>query len=70
MEVKTDNLLPGEITEETVSQFLDTRGIPEPDLLIQNKWRTENFKFSALATGIYGILFYPGSPGRLFPEKI
>ncbi len=36
---------PEEITEETISQYLDTRGIPDPDLLIRTsgEMRISNF---------------------------
>lgn len=45
------NLKPGEITEETISSRLDTRGIPEPDLLIRtcNEQRISNFLLWQLA---------------------
>ena len=34
-EVQKGNLQPEEITEETSSSYLDTRGLPDPDLLIR-----------------------------------
>ena len=45
------NLKPEEITEETISNRLDTRGIPEPDLLIRtcNEQRISNFLLWQLA---------------------
>lgn len=44
-------LRPEEITEETLSGFLDTAGIPEPDLLIRtcNEQRISNFLLWQLA---------------------
>ncbi len=44
-------LSPEEITEETISGFLDTAGIPEPDLLIRtcNEQRISNFLLWQLA---------------------
>ena len=44
-------LLAEEITEETVSGYLDTAGIPEPDLLIRtcNEQRISNFLLWQLA---------------------
>ena len=43
--VARGRLRPEEITEETLSGFLDTAGIPEPDLLIRtcNEQRISNF---------------------------
>lgn len=34
-DVKAGSLAPEEITEEVISSYLDTRGIPDPDLLIR-----------------------------------
>lgn len=34
-DVKKGTLEPEEITEETISHYLDTRGLPDPDLLIR-----------------------------------
>lgn len=44
-------LEPGEITQETVGQCLDTAGIPDPDLLIRtcNEQRISNFLLWQLA---------------------
>lgn len=44
-------LKPEEITEEMLSQMLDTRGLPEPDLLIRtcNEQRISNFLLWQLA---------------------
>ena len=44
-------LRPEEITEDTISGFLDTAGIPEPDLLIRtcNEQRISNFLLWQLA---------------------
>lgn len=49
--VAEGKLRPEEITEETVSGFLDTAGIPEPDLLIRtcNEQRISNFLLWQLA---------------------
>lgn len=49
--VAQGKLLPEEITEETVNAFLDTAGIPEPDLLIRtcNEQRISNFLLWQLA---------------------
>lgn len=44
-------LAPGEITEEVISDTLDTHGLPEPDLLIRtcNEQRISNFLLWQLA---------------------
>ncbi len=49
--VAEGRLRPEEITEETLSGFLDTAGIPEPDLLIRtcNEQRISNFLLWQLA---------------------
>ena len=49
--VARGELLAEEITEETVSGYLDTAGIPEPDLLIRtcNEQRISNFLLWQLA---------------------
>ncbi|WP_275564668.1 isoprenyl transferase [Acetatifactor aquisgranensis] len=49
--VAEGKLRPEEITEETLSGFLDTAGIPEPDLLIRtcNEQRISNFLLWQLA---------------------
>lgn len=49
--VKTGNLDPGEITEEKFGGFLDTAGIPDPDLLIRTcgEQRISNFLLWQLA---------------------
>ena len=48
---KTGELKPEEITEEYMSGFLDTHGLPEPDLLIRicNEQRISNFLLWQLA---------------------
>ena len=50
-EASAGRLRPEEITEETLSGFLDTAGIPEPDLLIRtcNEQRISNFLLWQLA---------------------
>ncbi len=49
--VKKGELNPEEITEETISEALDTHGLPEPDLLIRtcNEQRISNFLLWQLA---------------------
>jgi undecaprenyl diphosphate synthase len=50
-QVKQGTLKPEEITEELISDSLDTEGIPEPDLLIRtcNEQRISNFLLWQLA---------------------
>jgi undecaprenyl diphosphate synthase len=49
--VKRGELAPGEISEETVSEHLNTRGVPDPDLLIRTsgELRISNFFLWQLA---------------------
>ena len=51
MEVKEGKLEEGAITEELISDYLDTKGLPEPDLLIRtcNEQRVSNFLLWQLA---------------------
>ena len=39
-------LIPAQITEETIEGYLDTAGVPDPDLLIPHKRRTAPVQFS------------------------
>lgn len=50
-DVKAGKLVPEEITEQTVSSYLDTAGIPDPDLLIRTsgELRLSNFLLWQLA---------------------
>lgn len=50
-EVKEGRLLPEDITEETIAGFLDTKGLPDPDLLIRTSGeeRLSNFLLWQLA---------------------
>ncbi len=50
-DVKSGGLSPEEVTEELISGYLDTRGIPEPDLLIRTcgEQRISNFLLWQLA---------------------
>ncbi|HIZ64883.1 MAG TPA: isoprenyl transferase [Candidatus Blautia pullicola] len=50
-EVKAGRLEPETITEDTISDYLDTRGLPEPDLLIRTSGeeRLSNFLMWQLA---------------------
>ena len=50
-DVKKGSLLPEDITEDTISSYLDTRGLPDPDLLIRTSGeeRLSNFLMWQLA---------------------
>ena len=48
-DVKAEKLNPEEISEQTISDYLDTKGLPDPDLLIRT---------SGEAACLYRILFY------------
>ncbi len=54
-------LQPEDMTIEKFADYLDTKGIPEPDLMIRTSGRTEDFQFPDLAACLYGALFYTGS---------
>lgn len=51
MDVKEGKLNPEEITEQTISDYLDTRGLPDPDLLIRTsgEQRLSNYLLWQLA---------------------
>ena len=51
-------LNPQEITEDTISGYLDTAGVPDPGSVDQNQRRTETVQFPYVAAGIYRVLFY------------
>ena len=50
-DVKKGSLSPEDITEDTISGYLDTRGLPDPDLLIRTSGeeRLSNFLMWQLA---------------------
>ncbi len=51
MDIKEGKLEEGAITEDLISDYLDTKGLPEPDLLIRtcNEQRVSNFLLWQLA---------------------
>ena len=49
---------PAEIKEETFEQYLDTKGIPDPDLMIRTSGELQAFQLSVMAACLYRILFY------------
>ena len=50
-DVKAEKLNPEEISEQTISDYLDTKGLPDPDLLIRTSGeeRLSNFLMWQLA---------------------
>lgn len=50
-DVKQGSLLPADITEQTISSYLDTKGIPDPDLMIRTsgEQRLSNYLLWQLA---------------------
>ena len=63
-------LKPGEISEEVYFEaYLDTHGIPDPDLLIRTSGELQIIQLSALAACIYGILFYGCSVAGFFKSR-
>lgn len=61
-EVKAGRLEPEAITEDTISDYLDTRGLPEPDLLIRTSGeeRLSNFLMWQLPTRSFILQTWPG----------
>ncbi len=49
---------PQEITEDTISGYLDTAGCSGSGSADPNQRRTETVQFPDVAAGIYGVLFY------------
>lgn len=47
-----------DMTEERLSSYLALSYAPEPDLFIRTGGETTNFKFSSLAIGLFGVIFY------------
>ena len=56
-DVKAEKLNPEEISEQTISDYLDTKGLPDPDLLIRTSGEAP-FKLFNVAACLYRILFY------------
>lgn len=48
-DVKDGKVEPDGITEDTIESYLDTAGVPDPDLLISHKRWLVTFQFPALA---------------------
>lgn len=67
-QVQRGELTPEQITEESISDALDTKGIPEPDLLIRtcNEQRISNFLLWQLA---YTEFYFTEVPWPDFSKK-
>ena len=67
-DVKKEKLAPGELTEELFGSYLDTRELPDPDLLIRTsgEQRLSNYLLWQLA---YSEFYFTGVPWPDFDEK-
>ena len=67
-DVKEEKLAPGELTEELFGRYLDTRELPDPDLLIRTsgEQRLSNYLLWQLA---YSEFYFTGVPWPDFDEK-
>ena len=61
---------PEEITEELFEGYLDTHGIPDPDLLIRTQRRTQTFQPFVMAACLCRILFYRCSVAGFSKEEL
>lgn len=61
-------LSAADISEETFAEYLDTAGIPDPDLLIRTsgEQRLSNYLLWQLA---YSEFILPMYTGRIFPKR-
>lgn len=66
--VKNGEIDPGDITEELISRYLDTAGLPDPDLMIRTSYelRISNYLLWQLA---YAELYFTEVPWPDFDEK-
>ena len=67
-DVKDGKLLPEEISEDTISSYLDTAGIPDPDLMIRTsgEMRLSNYLMWQMA---YSELYFTEVPWPEFDEE-
>lgn len=67
-DVKAEKLNPEEISEQTISDYLDTKGLPDPDLLIRTSGeeRLSNFLMWQLA---YTEFYFTDVPWPDFHKK-
>ena len=61
---------PEEITEELFEGYLDTHGIPDPDLLIRTSGELRLSNYFVMAACLYRILFYRCSVAGFFKRRI
>ncbi len=59
-------LSAADISEETFAQYLDTAGIPDPDLLIRTSGEQRLSNYLLVAAGLFGVLFYRYSLAGFF----
>lgn len=66
--VKNGEIDPGDITEELISKYLDTAGLPDPDLMIRTSYelRISNYLLWQLA---YAEFYFTEVPWPDFDEK-
>ena len=67
-DVKAEKLNPEEISEQTISDYLDTKGLPDPDLLIRTSGeeRLSNFLMWQLA---YTEFYFTDVPWPAFTKE-
>ncbi|HSW10969.1 MAG TPA: polyprenyl diphosphate synthase [Bacillota bacterium] len=70
----TGRLVPDDLTEQTFAELLDTRGLPDPDLLIRTggEHRVSNFLLWQLAYAElwFAPVYWPDFEGRHLDEAI
>ena len=47
-----------QINEELFEQYLTTKGLPDPDLLIRTSGETRHQQFPAMANRLHGVVFH------------
>ena len=64
-DLSSGNLSKDEITEEVFNGYLDTKELPDPDLMIRTSGEERLSNFYVMAVSIYRILFYRCALARL-----
>ncbi len=64
------DVAPEEITEELFEGYLDTHGIPDPDLLIRTSGELRLSNYLFMAACLCRILFYRCSVAGFFKEEL
>lgn len=67
-DVAAGKLDPASVTEETISNYLDTAGIPDPDLLIRTSGELRLSNFLRCA-GLHGGFILRIRPGRISQKR-